>query len=285
MKPAPFAYRRADTTAEAVTLLADEGDEAKILAGGQSLVPMLNFRLVRPTALIDVSRIDALRYLSRDDDVLRIGALTRHLDIERSADPRIRADFGYLRDAAKLVGHYPIRTAGTMGGSLAHADPSAEWCLLALLLDAEIEMTSLRGRRSVRASDFFSGYYETALEPDEILTEVRLPARWSRVALREFARRSGDFALVSAAVAVELEGDVFVAARVALGGVAPKPVRVDLAEQALVGSHPTDEVLRQAGRLAADDVRPPADVHGSSEYRTKLVAVLVEQALRKAVQR
>lgn len=281
MKPAPFAYRRADTVDEAVALLAEEGEEAKLLAGGQSLVPMLNFRLVRPTALVDVSRVDALRYVRRDDGVLRVGALTRHLDIERIADPGL----GYLREAAKLVGHYPIRTAGTMGGSLAHADPSAEWCLLALLLDAEIEMSSPRGQRWLRASDFFAGFYETCLEPDEMLTEVRLPLRWSRVALREFARRSGDFAMVSAAVAVELQDGICALARVALGGVAPQPVRVRSVEEMLAGSEVTGDVPRQAGQLAAGDVSPPSDVHGSAEYRRKLVAVLVEQALGKAVQR
>ena len=177
MKPAPFAYHRAHSVAEAVALLAELGDEAKILAGGLSLVPMMNFRLARPTALVDVSRIAGLSYLRADAaDGLRIGALTTHRAVEISRDPAVLGDFGVLPRSARWIGHYPIRSRGTFGGSIAHADPAAEWCLLAVLLDARIVLTGPDGQRTVPAAEFFEGYYSTAAGPDEMITEIWFPA-------------------------------------------------------------------------------------------------------------
>ncbi len=176
MKPAPFAYHRAHSVAEAVALLTELGDEAKILAGGLSLVPMMNFRLARPTALVDVSRIGGLSYLRADAaDGLRIGALTTHRAVEISRDPAVLGGFGVLPRSARWIGHYPIRSRGTFGGSIAHADPASEWCMLAVLLDAQVVLTGPDGRRTVPAAEFFEGYYSTAAGPDEMITELWFP--------------------------------------------------------------------------------------------------------------
>ena len=201
MKPAPFAYHRAYSVGEAVALLAELGDEAKILAGGLSLVPMMNFRLARPAALIDVTRIEGLSYLRADPaDGLRIGALTTHRTVETTRDPAVRRGFGVLPRSARWIGHYPIRSRGTFGGSIAHADPASEWCLLAVLLDAQVVLTGPQGRREVPAAEFFGGYYTTAASPEEMITEVRFPRPAPRAVLTEFAPRQGDFAVVAAAV-------------------------------------------------------------------------------------
>ena len=177
MKPAPFAYHRAHNAAEAVALLAQLGEEAKILAGGLSLVPMMNFRLARPTALVDVSRIGGLSYLRADGAGLRIGALTTHRTVETSRDPAVLNGFGVLPRSARWIGHYPIRSRGTFGGSIAHADPASEWCLLAVLLAARIVLTGPDGQRTVPAAEFFEGYYSTAAAPDEMITEIWFPSR------------------------------------------------------------------------------------------------------------
>jgi carbon-monoxide dehydrogenase medium subunit len=223
VKPAAFAYHRVDTVDEAVDRLGQLGDDAKVLAGGQSLAPMMNFRLARPSALVDITRIPALRYLYREGPALRVGALTTHHAVETSSDPGVADGYGILRRAAKYVGHYPIRTRGTFGGAVAHADPAAEWPMLALLLDAEIVALGPQGERAIPAAEFFQGFMTTALAPDELLTEVRFPAPPARAAIQEFARRAGDFAIVAAVAAVELDGDagerpVCRSARVVLGG-------------------------------------------------------------------
>ena len=209
MKPAPFAYHRAHSVAEAVALLAELGDEAKILAGGLSLVPMMNFRLARPTALVDVSRIAGLSYLRADPAEarraqLRIGALTTHRAVETSRDPAVLGGFGVLPRSARWIGHYPIRSRGTFGGSIAHADPASEWCLLAVLLDARIVLTGPDGQRTVPAAEFFEGYYSTAAGPDEMITEIWFPEPAAGAVLTEFAPRQGDFAVVAAAVSADI---------------------------------------------------------------------------------
>lgn len=280
MKPPPFAYHRAGSVDEAVGLLANLGDEAKLLAGGQSLVPLMNFRLARPSALIDVNRIPGLAYII-DGGALRIGALVRHRDIERY--PGMRDGLDVLRRAAAWVGHYPIRTQGTFGGSIAHADPSAEWCVLALLLEAEVVAVGPRGRRVITAGDFFRGFLDTALEPDEMVIEVRFPRRPDAAGMQEFARRHGDFMVVGAAVAFDLVGGRCHDARVTLGGVAFTPVRVTAAERVLEGQAPGDEVFAEAGQAAARAVEPPSDVHGTSAYRRKLTAALVRRAAHEAM--
>jgi carbon-monoxide dehydrogenase medium subunit len=317
LKPAPFSYYRTRSVPETVALLAehgpgdqgpadhgladhgladhepadhgladhepaDHGDGAKILAGGQSLVPMMNFRLARPAVLVDVTRIPGLEYLRAGPDGLRIGALTRHRTVELCRDPAVLDGFGVLPRAARWIGHYPIRARGTFGGSIAHADPAAEWCLLAVLLDANVVLTGPDGQRTVPAPEFFEGFYTTAAEPDEMITEVHFPRPAKYAALTEFAQRQGDFAVVAAAVTADLEdaGTTAREVRVVLGGTGPLPFVVNTAD--LSGQPATAATWRAAGELAAAQIDPPADGHGSAAYRKKLAATLVERALTEA---
>jgi aerobic carbon-monoxide dehydrogenase medium subunit len=286
VKPAPFAYHRAHSVGEAVALLAELGDEAKILAGGLSLVPMMNFRLARPAALVDVTRIGGLSYLRADPHAptrgggLRIGALTTHRTVEVSRDPAILAGFGVLPRSARWIGHYPIRSRGTFGGSIAHADPASEWCLLAVLLGARVVLTGPDGQRAVPAAEFFLGYYTTAARPDEMITELWFPRPAPHAALTEFAQRQGDFAVVAAAVSVDISDGVCRSGRVVLGGVGPVPVQIEAS--ALAGQPASAETWRAMGEHAAGQIDPPDDTHGSSEYRRMLTATLVTRALTQA---
>jgi aerobic carbon-monoxide dehydrogenase medium subunit len=283
VKPAAFEYRRATTVEDAVDQLTELGDEAKLLAGGQSLVPMMNFRLVRPSALVDVAAITDLQYLEpQDSRGLKIGALTPHRWVEEMEDPELLEGFSILKRAARWVGHYPIRTLGTFGGSIAHGDPSAEWCMLAALLDAEILAVGPGGERVIPASDFFHGFFMTALEPDEMIVEVRFPQPAPNAALQEFARRAGDYAIVAAAVTLDVDDGMCRSARVVLGGVADVPLRVSEAERVLEGAEIGREAFEEAGREAAKVVDPPSDVQGTSEYRRDLSAVMVRRALEEA---
>src|SRR6201981_2208985 len=229
VKPASFAYHLAGSVPEAVALLRELGDEAKILAGGLSLVPMMNFRLARPSPLVDVTRIPGLSYLRADGDGLRIGALTTHRAIETTTAPAVLADFGVPPRAARWIGHYPIRARGTFGGSIAHADPASEWCLLAVLLGARGVLQWPGGQRVVPATEFLQGYYTTDAAPDEMITEVWFPRPAGRAVLHEFAQRQGDFPLVAAAVQADLADGKLRSADVVVGGVGPLPVRIDTA--------------------------------------------------------
>ncbi len=283
MKPAPFSYHRTRSVPETVAMLAELGDGAKILAGGQSLVPMMNFRLARPSALVDVTRVPGLEYLRAGPDGLRIGALTRHRTVELCRDPAVLDGFGVLPRSARWIGHYPIRAQGTFGGSIAHADPAAEWCLLAVLLGANVVLTGPSGERRVPAGEFFDGFYTTRAEPDEMVTELHFPRPARRAALTEFAQRQGDFAVVAAAVSVDLREaapQTCHAVRVVLGGVGPLPFAVDTTD--LAGQPAAPATWRAAGELAAAQIDPPADGHGSAAYRKKLAATLVERALTDA---
>ncbi|HEY5986180.1 MAG TPA: FAD binding domain-containing protein [Streptosporangiaceae bacterium] len=282
MKPAPFAYHRAHSVAEAVGLLAELGDEAKILAGGLSLVPMMNFRLARPAAVVDVTRVAGLSYLRAGDDGLRIGALTPHRAVETTRDPAIRSGFGVLPRSARWIGHYPIRARGTFGGSLAHADPAAEWCLLAVLLEARVLLQGPAGRRVVPAADFLQGYYTTAAGPDEMVTEVWFPKPAPRAVLTEFAERQGDFAVVAAAVCVDVAEGICRSGRVVLGGVGGAPVQVG--SEALAGQPAAPGTWLAMGEQAASQIDPPSDTHGGGEFRKKLAATLVSRALAEASQ-
>jgi aerobic carbon-monoxide dehydrogenase medium subunit len=288
VKPAPFAYHRAHSVAEAVALLAELGEEAKILAGGLSLVPMMNFRLARPTALVDVSRITGLSYLRADPDGpggqrgLRIGALTTHRTVETSRDPAVVGPYGVLPRAARWIGHYPVRSRGTFGGSIAHADPASEWCLLAVLLEARIVLTGPAGQRTVRAAEFFQGYYSTAAGPDEMITEIWFAGSPKRAVLTEFAPRQGDFAVVAAAVSADIADGVCRAGRVVLGGVGPLPVEVNAAP--LSGQPATGETWEAMGEHAARQIGPPDDTHGDAGFRRRLTVTLVARALAEASQ-
>jgi aerobic carbon-monoxide dehydrogenase medium subunit len=281
VKPAPFAYHRARSVAEAVALLSELGDEAKVLAGGLSLVPMMNFRLARPAALIDVSRIEGLSYLrASPGDGLRVGALTTHRAVETSRDPAVLGDFGVLPRSARWIGHYPVRCRGTFGGSIAHADPASEWCLLVVLLDAQVVLAGPDGQRAVPAAGFFQGYYSTAAGSDEMITEVRFPAPGRRAVLTEFAQRQGDFAVVAAAVSADIADGVCRHGRVVLGGVGPLPVEVDAGP--LAGQPAASETWQAMGEHAARQIDPPADTHGDAGFRRRLAATLVSRALAEA---
>jgi CO/xanthine dehydrogenase FAD-binding subunit len=285
MKLPRFEYRCPDTVEETVKLLAEYGDEAKILAGGQSLLPMLAMRLARPAVLIDVNRVAGLSGIQVNGDVA-IGALTRHRTAERSGvlaqtTPLLAAALGW-------VGHDAIRTRGTVGGSVAHADPAAEVPTVLRALDGRIVATSVRGQRTVDASSLFQGFLTTTLEPDELLTEVRLPIQSDRTgwSFDEFSRRSGDFALVGAATVVTLGADgTIAAARISLSGVAGEPYRAVAAETALLGATPDDAAFAEAAAVAAADVDPPSDLHGTAAYRKHLTGVLVRRGLEQATSR
>jgi carbon-monoxide dehydrogenase medium subunit len=281
VKPAPFAYHRAHSVDEAVALLAELGDEAKILAGGLSLVPMMNFRLARPAFLVDVSRIGGLSYLQVDpQSALRVGALTTHRTVETTRDPAVLTNFGVLPRSARWIGHYPIRSRGTFGGSIAHADPASEWCLLAILLDARIVLTGPAGQRTVPAAEFFEGYYSTTAGPDEMITELRFPEPAPGAALTEFAQRQGDFAVVAAAVSADIAGGTCRAGRVVLGGVGPRPLEVDAGP--LSGQPATAETWQAMGEHAAAQIDPPDDTHGDAAFRRRLTVTLVARALAEA---
>jgi carbon-monoxide dehydrogenase medium subunit len=283
VKPAQFEYRRVDSADEAVEVIGRLGGDAKYLAGGQSLVPMMNFRLARPSALVDISRITTLDYIRRDGDVLRIGALTKHRTLETTTDPALLDGYAVLAKAARWIGHYPIRTVGTFGGSVAHADPVAEWCLMAQMLDAEMVALGPRGRRIIPASAFFAGFLSTALEPGEMVLEVAFPRPAGHAALCEVARRQGDFAIVAAAVALEVQGTRCISARVCLGGVDAVPRRVPEAEEALRGADLSEESFLHAAHTAASAVSPHSDSYASEQLRREMAAALVRRALREAV--
>jgi aerobic carbon-monoxide dehydrogenase medium subunit len=284
MKPPPFDYVAPTSIDEAVAALAQGGIEAKVLAGGQSLVPLLNFRLARPALLVDLNRIAELAYVTERDGGIAIGAMTRQARVER--DPALAHSQPLLREAIRWVGHAAIRSRGTIGGSLAHADPAAELPAVAVCLDAQFSVIGPRGRRSIPAANFFLGYLSTALEPDEILVEAWLPALapCTGQAWLEFARRHGDFALAGVAVSLCLRGERVETARIVLTGVGGIPVRAREAETLLIGS----SVLERAS-AAADAVRstidPDADIHASKEYRAHLAGVLTERAVRLAYER
>jgi aerobic carbon-monoxide dehydrogenase medium subunit len=284
MKPARFEYHAPTSVDEAVALLQRYGGEAKVLAGGQSLVPMLNFRLARPAALVDVNRIPALAYIREDDGTVAFGAVTRQRTIEFS--PVVAARLPLLREATRWVGHLPIRSRGTIGGSIAHADPSAEYPAVLTALDGEVVVQSPRGRRTVKAGDLFETYLTTTLASDELLVEVRLPAMpaGAGYAFEEFARRHGDFAIVGiAAMLVSRAGGRCAAARLATAGAGPVPVRLRAAEEILEADGLGEAAIEAAAARAAELVEPDSDVHASAEYRRHLTRVLTGRAIRRAL--
>ena len=283
MKPPRFEYHAAHSVDEAVELLGRYGGDAKVLAGGQSLMPMLNFRLARPAALVDVNRVAALAYVREDDGVVAFGAMTRQRTIEFS--PVVAARLPLLREATRWVGHLPIRSRGTIGGSIAHADPSAEYPAVLTALGGEVVVQGPRGRRAVKAADLFEGYLTTSLEPEELLVEVRLPAMpaGAGYAFEEFARRHGDFAIVGIAAMVVREGARCAVARLATAGAGPVPVRLRAAEEILERDGLGDAAVAAAGARAAELVEPDADLHASAEYRRHLTGVLTVRALKRAI--
>ncbi len=284
MKPAAFEYVQPRSLEEAVSALQRFGDDAKVLAGGQSLVPMMNFRLARPSALVDIAHVPGLDGIEIGAADVAVGALVTHRRLELGGE--VPGALGSLLSAAgRCVGHLPIRTRGTFGGSIAHADPAAEWCVLATLMDADVLIASADGARSVPAESFFVTVFTTAVEPTDVITGVRLPLLGpdDRSGFCEFSRRAGDFAIVMAMVALQVRDGAVAAARIALGGVADRAVRATAAEAALLGAAPDREAFEEAGAIAARDVEPYEDLHGPPQYRRDLVRVMVRRALEQAV--
>jgi aerobic carbon-monoxide dehydrogenase medium subunit len=280
MKPPVFAYAAPETMSEVLELKREHGDDAKVLAGGQSLVPLMNFRLAQPRILIDISRVPGLDDIARSNGSVAIRAMARQTAVERSAE--IRAALPAVAGAMPLVGHVATRARGTFVGSAAHADPAAEIPALLTALGAELIATSSEGERAVSADDFFKGYFTTALAPEEVLSEVRLPIRPDvRAAFLEVARRHGDFALVSAAVALTFEGSTVRSARIVIGAVADVPQRATAAEDVLRGRSLDQAAATEASGRVASELRPTADVHASARYRQRVAGVLVERALAR----
>jgi aerobic carbon-monoxide dehydrogenase medium subunit len=286
LKPAPFAYEAPQSAAEAVALLARHGDDAKFLAGGQSLLPLLGLRLAAPTALIDLNGVAELAYHRCTTDELVIGALCRHRDIE--LDPAVQDRAPMISEAVRHVGHVAIRNRGTVGGSLAHADPTAEWIVLAILLNATFVVLGPTGVRNLEALEFFDGFLTTALQPGELLTEVRFPLPSSAVgtAFVELARRQGDFAIASIGATLETDGDGRIkAARLAASGAAPAAVRLTAAEEVLHGERLGEAAFASAADAAAAAAQPTPDLHGSADYRRRLIGVMTRRALTQAADR
>lgn len=271
MKPPPFDFVAATSLDEALAALADNGDEAKVLAGGQSLIPLMSLRLAHPTVLVDVNGVGELATIERQNGSLRVGAMVRHRTAERSKE--IADAVPLISKVMPFIGHVAIRSRGTVGGSLAHADPAAELPAVALALGATFNVRSRdRGERSIAAEDFFGGYFTTSIEPDEILTSIDFPIVEGGAAVHEVARRHGDFAMVGAVVATP-PGD----ARIALINVAEKPVRATAAEEALNNGADLDEVAA----LVSRDLDPSGDLHASAAYRKKVAGVCVKRALQE----
>ncbi|HKA81091.1 MAG TPA: xanthine dehydrogenase family protein subunit M [Xanthobacteraceae bacterium] len=283
MKPAPFRYHAPKTIEEALqTLAAVAGEDGRVLAGGQSLVPIMAFRLARPTHLVDINGIEALHHLAVEGDKLVIGACVRHAAFHK---PVLGGPLGLLLSkVVRHIAHYPIRTRGTFCGSIAHADPASEWCLVAAALGAEMVAKRAGGTRTIAADDFFRGIMTTALEEDELLTEVRLPipAPDTRCGFYEFNRRAGDFALAMALATYRVENGAISEPRVAVGGVEPQPRRIAQAEQALAGQAPGKQAFAAAADAAMAAVDPLEDAITSADYRRDLTRTVVRRALEQA---
>jgi aerobic carbon-monoxide dehydrogenase medium subunit len=283
MKPAPFRYHAPKTVDQAVALLAEVApDDGRVLAGGQSLVPTMAFRLARPTHLVDINGIEELARIAGTDKGLAIGACVRHAAFYR---PAVEGPLGrLLSNVVSHIAHHPIRTRGTFCGSLAHADPASEWCLVAATLGAEMVATSTRGARTIAADDFFAGIMTTALAEDELLREAVLPPLPddTRVGFYEFSRRAGDFAVAMALVTLRIKDGAIFAPRVGIGGAEPKPRRIPQAEQALQGRKPGPGAFAAAADAAAAAVDAMEDLNYSATYRRDLVRTVTYRALERA---
>jgi aerobic carbon-monoxide dehydrogenase medium subunit len=283
MKPASFRYHAPKTLAEAVAVLAEVApDDGRVLAGGQSLVPIMAFRLAKPTHLVDINGIKELAKIAVADGKLRVGACVRHAAFY---EPVCEGPLGrLLATVVRSIAHHPIRTRGTFCGSVAHADPASEWCAVVATLDGEMVAKSKRGERVIPAKDYFAGIMTTALNDEEILTEVRLPllSADTRVGFQEFSRRAGDFALSMAVVTYRLANGNIVDARVGIGGAEPSARRIADAEAALNGKSPGPEAFQAAAEAAAATIDPLEDIQTSAEYRRDLVRAMTRRALDSA---
>ncbi|MGQ0796921.1 MAG: FAD binding domain-containing protein [Methanobacteriota archaeon] len=286
MHPHSFDYRRPESLDGAVGLLREHGDRAKVLAGGQSLIPLMKLRLASPAVLIDLGRVPGLSILKEDGEFLRIGAMTRHRDLERT--PLIRERYPLLADAARVLGDPQVRNLGTIGGSIAHADPAGDWGAALLAFDAKVLARGHSGERTIPIDEFFKDTFATALKAGEILTEVRLPKPGARAggAYAKLKRKTGDFATVAAAAQLELDGGgKLMKVRIGLAAVGATPVRARHAEDALRGTPADTAHLAEAAKLAVQDAKPTPDLRGSAEYKRAMVEVFTRRALERAVER
>jgi carbon-monoxide dehydrogenase medium subunit len=282
MKLPPVEYEAPTTVADAIDLLGEYEEEASVLAGGQSLIPLLALRLARPAVLIDINGIDEMSGISATNGSVTIGAMTREYVAEESET--VAGAVPLLAAALPFIGHEAIRNRGTIGGSLAHADPAAELPAVARALDAEFVVRGPSGERVVPAAQWFEGYLTTSRRPDELLVQVRFPAagQGTGVSFQEVARRHGDFAIVGLAVSLVLSGGVISDARLAFAGLSYVPARAAAAEELLTGERPSAELFDEAARRATSDIDPPGDLHGSPDYRKTVAAALVRRGLRAA---
>jgi carbon-monoxide dehydrogenase medium subunit len=286
MKPSSFTYHAPESVTEVLELLGQNQDEdVRVIAGGQSLVPLMNFRLSQPEILIDLGRVADLAQISLDDDVLTIGAMVRQSDAEKS--PEVASFAPLMVEALGNVANPTVRNSGTVGGSLAHADPSAELPAVVRALQAQLVIQGPSGQRVVDADDFFDGPFTTVIEPDEILVAVRIPRRWQGQAFLEFARTHGSFALVGVGTCLDLKDGVVESASIALSGVGPTPLRASSAEQALVGADPTDDTIAAAAAAdaAATSISPAADIHAGTAARVDITRAVVRRSIHKALSR
>ena len=283
MKPASFVRHAPKTLDEALKILADVApQDGRVLAGGQSLVPIMAFRLAKPAHLVDINKVDGLDKMTSDGKVLSIGACVRHAAFHKPVVDNPLG--GLLTTVARHIAHYPIRMRGTFCGSLAHADPASEWCLTAATLDATMVAKSTRGERLIAAKDFFAGLMTTALAEDELLVEVRLPllAPDTKFGFNEFSRRAGDFAIAAALVTCRLQDGFMTDVHVGVGGAEARPRRLEEAEAILSGQPPGDKIFRSAAEAAATAIEPLEDHQTSADYRRDLVRAVVRRALEQA---
>ena len=285
MLPAPFEYHAAKSLDEALDLLDTLGEDAKILAGGQSLIPLLKLRFASPAHLVDINGIKELDFIEEGDGTLRIGPLFRHKAAERSS--LLASRYHVMADAAPQIADPIIRNRGTIAGSVAHADPSGDWGTVLLALDAELVLRSKSGSRTVKARDFFSGPFSTILEPTEVLSEIRIPAARPQTggAYLKLERKVGDFATVAVAVHLQMDGGKVGSAGIGLTAVGPQNIKAEQAEAALRGARLDDATIKEAAALAADAAEPKADHRGSVAYKRNVVRVFTERGLKRAYER
>ncbi len=286
MKPAPFEYFDPMKKEEVFKLLDKLGDDAKLLAGGQSLLPMINFRLARPEFLIDINKLDELDFITEESGYISLGALTRESAIEDSE--LIKSKIPILSEAVKYIAFLPIRNKGTLGGSIAHADPSAELCLIMIALQAQIKIESSKDTRWVDAEDFFLTYLTTVLEPHELITEIRIPIPPAGTihSFQSFSRRHGDFAIVSVAVMLEInDGGICESAKIALGSVNPTPFRATQAEDMLIGKKVDKKLIEAVANEAAEASDPDPDLHSSADYKREMTRNFTKKGLVQVLNR
>ncbi|MEM7513035.1 MAG: xanthine dehydrogenase family protein subunit M [Bacteroidota bacterium] len=285
MIPATFEYAAPNTLEEAIALLHEHGDEAKILSGGHSLIPMMKLRFAEPEFLVDINNIPGLAYVKEEGGMLKIGGLTRESELEHS--DAAQNGFRIFQDVTKLIADPQVRNMGTIGGNLAHGDAANDHPAVMLALNASVVATGKDGQRSIPIDEFFHGFYMTALEHGEILTEIQIPmpASGTGNAYHKLERKVGDYATAGAAVQITMDGDTCVDVGIGLTNVSPVPVRAARSEAALKGQKVTEELIAQAAQMAGEDCEPSEDLRGDEEYKRAMVAVLVKRMIKKAIER